>query len=215
MSIDFWGGLRNALGAWHEVQLHALGAIIPDVDEADITVVGNGIGHDTLELEKFLYNGIDPGNSQQDFVNNVLTKAGDRPIRTLTIDNHGDSGLQIISMGKDGAPDDSLYITPGSVDFQQWQRLRGHFAKDGMIQLMGCRVASGEQGPLLLQELAEITGVPVSGSVTITAPLLGKHGTMVTAYPDGHFVIDKSASDAEMDTFGGEEPGPGLSPDLK
>jgi hypothetical protein len=222
MGIDFSGlssFLRNTLDAWHGVQIHALNAVGiqggNDGSETNIVVTGNGTPDANL-FKHITNNTVDSGNTQQDTIDNILTNTGNKPIRILTIDNHGNSGYQYLSIGDKADGSDSLYLSPYTIDYGQWQRLKGHFAKDGMIQLQGCRVASGLYGPELLKELAMETGVPVQGNVTLGwgTLLTGEiiHGTTVTAYPDGRVVVDKSPLDPIVDFAGGY--GPGLSPNL-
>jgi hypothetical protein len=95
------------------------------------------------------------------------TSSGD--INALIFYGHGASGVQGVSMGKDGGGiKEQAAITAETLDdpgfSSQLRALAKNFSSDGVIVLHGCNVAEGEAGKSLLQKLSKITGVPVKGS---------------------------------------------------
>ena len=82
-------------------------------------------------------------------------------------------------------------LSSQNLDFvgPEMSRLRPYFAAHGAIQLMGCEVGAGTQGPMLLKALAMSVAVPVTAGVPLQ---LGGgdetwrfEGKTVTAFPFG------------------------------
>lgn len=159
------------------------------IDEAGSTAqVRVGNPDDVINT---LNNPVDPGTTQEELINNILSDADGRPIRKLIVSDHASPGSQTLTSG-----DTKMYLTPETLDLEQWSRLNGQFAEGGMIRLDGCKVAAGEEGQRLLQAMAVATGVPVQGGIVNQRTMIpGGEGTTVTAYPDGRIEVDKSWGD--------------------
>jgi hypothetical protein len=93
-------------------------------------------------------------NSIDALVDAVHKEMKDHPghIREMTIVGHGAPGYM--------SPGASRYLlTPAAV--ARLQELKIYFGSDGSVTLKGCQVARGAAGEQLLQQLADIWGVPV------------------------------------------------------
>ena len=92
-------------------------------------------------------------------VDNVLVKAGNKPIRRLNILDHAvikPNGEIGINVGKD-----EIILRTLPKYISELARLKGHFTSDGFVNLQHCQVGDNWK---LLQKLSAIFGVPVYAS---------------------------------------------------
>ena len=130
--------------------------------------------------EVLAFGEIDMRNTTQ-MVDDALGAAGDNPLGTLTITDHGGPGRQQIG-------DEQLSVAalndPEHPEMREaMQRLYGHFGEDGKINLGGCEVGAGPEGEALAREVVGLTGVPVSAGLETQNPLPGYEGPVLTCYP--------------------------------
>jgi Domain of unknown function (DUF4347) len=111
-------------------------------------------------------------------VDEVIKKAGNRPIGRLNIlDHSSEYGMEF---GEDG-------VTESNIDNYRTQlkRLRGKFTKNGFVHLKGCDVG---QNHALIVELAKILGVSVyAGTGTQNNVFRTQLGDYVRGDPNGTF----------------------------
>lgn len=98
----------------------------------------------------------------------IQERAIREPIRLLRIHGHGEPGVQLISSGTTFPPEQPSYAISGD-EFDKIKddlsRLIGYFTMDADVILMGCNVAKGEKGKELLQNLANLWRVPITGGI--------------------------------------------------
>ena len=123
---------------------------------------------------------IDMRNTSQ-MVDDALASAGDHPLGTLTITDHGGPGRQQIG---DELMTAAALRDPEHPEMREaLSRLYGHFGEDGRINLGGCEVGAGPEGEELAREMVAIAGVPVSAGLETQNPLPGYEGPVLTCYP--------------------------------
>ena len=107
------------------------------------------------------------GDSVIQMVERLRQRASNSPIKLLRFHGHGFPGFQAIASGKIQRPHSMAAISTDH--FQSLRnilgRLSGQFAGGAYVYLMGCNVASGDKGKQLLQNLAGLWRVPVTGAV--------------------------------------------------
>lgn len=114
----------------------------------------------------------------REFVEAVKLKAGERPIRRLTITAHGAPGALIL--GDQAISTLSLYSR-----LKPLTELAPLFGEGGHVVLNSCNVAEGEKGDQLLYVLSELFGVPVTAATRIQYLLIpGLEGTTKTMTRD-------------------------------
>jgi hypothetical protein len=106
------------------------------------------------------------GESINEMVQKLINQTNGTQIKLLRIHGHGFPGFQAVASGKIRKPHQMAAIT---IDhFQKikisLQRLKTSFSKAGEVYLMGCNVAEGNKGEELLQNLANLWGVPITGA---------------------------------------------------
>lgn len=125
-------------------------------------------------------------------VDSAVENAGDDPIDSVEFKSHGHANWQQVGSGPGGTLKSPL-TEEQKADFA---RLGAAMAPDGVILLAGCQVAAnfedGPQGISLMIEVAQAANRAVCAGVAIQLPIDGIEGTRVTAYPDGHYVVDTS-----------------------
>jgi hypothetical protein len=132
-------------------------------------------------------------------VDAVVDNADGEPIDRVEFKSHGTANWQQVAAGAGGVLRSPLTESQRSA----FQRLGQHMSPGGVIVLAGCQVAGqfqkGAAGIPLMLEVAECAGVAVEAGVAIQLPLDGIEGTMITAYPDGTYVIDTSVGQQLFD----------------
>ncbi|MBM3762572.1 MAG: DUF4347 domain-containing protein [Acidobacteria bacterium] len=136
--------------------------------------------------------GVGSSNAVGDLVQRII--AGGRPIKIglLRIFGHGGRGQQMLTAGRNvggGAVDNASALSPLiTLRFRnQLTQAASSFRPYGSVELHGCRVADGDMGRLLLRDLAEEWGVPVTAGIRQQHVGNGQtfrfEGPTVTAYP--------------------------------
>ena len=126
-------------------------------------------------------------------INEIVSRAGQlNSIDLFQLHGHGGGGIQNISGGHaDGTPDLAA-ISHGNFDQirSDLGRLTSYFTLDARIELMGCSVASNQDGEELLVKLARLWGLPVKAGVQLQYSnqpdeVFVFEGPVTVAYPDG------------------------------
>lgn len=132
-------------------------------------------------------------------VDAVIDNAAGEPIDRVEFKSHGNDNWQAIAAGAGGVLRSPLTEQQRAA----FRRLGQHMSPSGVIVLAGCQVAAqfqqGAAGIPLMLEVAECAGVDVEAGVAIQLPLDGIEGTVITAYPDGTFVMDTSVGQQLFD----------------
>lgn len=130
-------------------------------------------------------------------VDNVLAQAGDRPIGTLKIAAHAESGTLYLGQGMETRTI-GLHAWPEALE--EFARLRDHFAPSGRVEFHACNFAEFDRGQAMIGQLAAVLGVPVSaGSRIQFGANPGLEGSTWTAIPDaeGHVEMFRIPSDSD------------------
>jgi peptidoglycan hydrolase-like protein with peptidoglycan-binding domain len=102
-------------------------------------------------------------------MNMIATRAkGAGTVALLRFHGHGGPGGQNVSAGDsaDGAAHmAAIDVTNLPFILPALMSIRHVFAPFGSVQMHGCQVGGGKKGPVLLQSLANIWGVPVSAGI--------------------------------------------------
>jgi hypothetical protein len=131
-------------------------------------------------------------NAVASMVDQVILRAGATgTIDLLRLHGHGSAGSMYVAAGEEDQDRNLSSInvfTRGAGP--SVRRLRAYFAPGGRAMLLGCEVASGRAGKLLIKSLADVWNVPVSaGSRTQyggnAATTFRFEGPVYTAYPGG------------------------------
>jgi len=106
------------------------------------------------------------GESVNEMVQKLITRVNGSPIKLLRIHGHGFPGFQAVASGKIRHPHPLAAISNKHFEKVKspLRRLKTNFFKGGEVYLMGCNVGEGSEGEQLLQKLANLWGVPVSGA---------------------------------------------------
>ncbi len=138
--------------------------------------------------------------SVPDLVEQVRGRVGDQSLGHLQIYGHGNEGMQILSNhdGQGTAADGDLaYVTAQALCAegedestcdpyltQALAELGPLFdTEEGQATLHGCHTGYGKEGEALVQELAELWGVPVSAAESIQRAMPGLEGNEITCTP--------------------------------
>lgn len=132
----------------------------------------------------------------------IARAAGAGRIAILRINGHGGSGLQNVTGGKIDGARHMAGISNGNIAYltPALSRLQPYFATFGSAELLGCEVAHGSSGLLLLQRLANIWGVPVTAGTKIQTGTFSFTGPTRSAFPGGGTV--KSWSSVQQEVAG-------------
>ena len=170
-----------------------------DITAIDDSEGGFGAPDNDLYWSAVFDSGEVPFTNVASMVDGILAQAGDRPIGTLRIEAHSESG--VMYAGIKGGDIVSRY---SFLDFApQFSRLAGHFAPDGRVEIHGCNFAEFGGGEALLAEFSKLWGVPVTAPRQLQLALIpGMEGSTVTVMPDGkggtQLVEQPSAMDGVM-----------------
>jgi len=137
--------------------------------------------------------GIGASNGVGLLVCRILQAGQTKQLGLLRIFGHGGKGLQMISAGRGGIPggaaEHAAALTPTITRRMrpELKRAAAAFRTYGSAELHGCRVADGSMGRLLLKDLADEWGVPITAAVDRQRVGGGKtlrfEGRTVTAFP--------------------------------
>ncbi len=124
-----------------------------------------------------------------DMVDKILHRLGSDKLRRLRVFGHGGAGMQGLGNSRDAVrtyATERLLTVQGSqlLHGETLRQLQGKFEAGGWVELRGCQVGSDSSGGLLLQELANLWGVPVKAGVPTQHPGGGFEGTVVVAWPN-------------------------------
>lgn len=100
----------------------------------------------------------------------IQERAIREPIKLLRIHGHGLPGIQSISSGlilPPKQPFSAISVDEFDKLKEELIKLKGYFSMEADVILMGCNVAKGEKGVKLLQVLANLWGVPVTGGIKV------------------------------------------------
>ena len=168
------GNFAESLRAGHQFGVIALG----DMARAGHPVSSTGIGSST---------GVGM------LVGRIVSAGASNRIGLLRIFGHGNRGMQMVTAGVGGMPGGAAAhgaaLTPSVT-----RRMRGEltraasaFRPYGSAELHGCHVGQGDEGGLLLRDLAAVWGVPVTAAVQLQRVGRGRtfrfEGPTITAYP--------------------------------
>ncbi len=180
-----------------------------DIDETVVAIVAGKTGEQIaadkhqygirakVELEKYGQAvssiGIGASNGVGLLVSRIVQAGQSKPLGLLRIFGHGGKGLQMINAGRGGMPggaaEHASALTP-TITRQmrpELKRAASAFRSYGSAELHGCRVADGSMGRLLLKDLADEWGVPVTAAVDRQrvggGTTLRFEGRTVTAFP--------------------------------
>jgi len=137
--------------------------------------------------------GIGASNGVGLMVSRILQAGQSKQLGLLRIFGHGGKGLQMISGGRGGIPggagEHAAALTPTITRRMrpELKKVATVFRPYGSAELHGCRVADGSTGRLLLKDLAEEWGVPVTAAIDRQHVGRGKtmrfEGRTMTAFP--------------------------------
>lgn len=137
--------------------------------------------------------GIGASNGVGLLVSRIVQAGQAKQLGLLRIFGHGGKGLQMISGGKGGIPggagEHAAALTPTITRRMrpELKRVAAAFSPYGSAELHGCRVADGSTGRLLLKDLAEEWGVPVTAALDRQHVGRGQtmrfEGRTITAFP--------------------------------
>ncbi|GEM_PF-4422265 len=121
-------------------------------------------------------------------VDEVIRRVGrSRRIRLLRIHGHGNQTAQLVGGWEVFGIGPALTLPNLGLLRPTLKRLAPWFSPLGRAQLMGCNVGQAPFGPMLLQGLADIWGVPVSAGKDLQYSGNGNgvsyEGPVETAYP--------------------------------
>ncbi len=137
--------------------------------------------------------GIGASNGVGLLVSRIVQAGRTKQLGLLRIFGHGGSAMQMISAGRGGMPggaaEHAAALTPAITRRMrpELKRAAAAFRSYGSAELHGCRVADGPMGRLLLKDLADEWGVPVTAAVDRQrvggGMTLRFEGRTVTAFP--------------------------------
>jgi len=129
-----------------------------------------------------------------DAARRIIASVKPGSIALLRFFGHGDAGDQGISAGKAASTADTAIIHSNVVKPRYRQLLypiRMYMCPYGSAELHGCNIGRGHKGTLLLQQLADLWGVPVSGGIPYqydagsNRAVFCFEGNVKTLYPHG------------------------------
>jgi peptidoglycan hydrolase-like protein with peptidoglycan-binding domain len=137
--------------------------------------------------------GVGASNGVGQMVARAIQAGQSTKLGLLRVFGHGGRGIQVISAGRGAIPGGSgehqSALTPTVVRHMraEMRRMAVAFQPYGSAELHGCRVADGDPGRLLLKDLAEAWGVPVTAGIQKQHVGSGQtfrfEGRTLTAYP--------------------------------
>ena len=137
--------------------------------------------------------GIGVSNGVGLLVSRIVQAGQAKQLGLLRIFGHGGKGLQMISGGRGGMPggaaEHAAALTPTITRRMrpELKRAAAAFRPYGSAELHGCRVADGSTGRLLLKDLADEWGVPVTAALDRQHVGRGRtlrfEGKTLTAFP--------------------------------
>lgn len=137
--------------------------------------------------------GVGSSNAVGVLVSRIVSAGAARKIGLLRIFGHGGRGLQMVAAGRGGMPggaaEHQAALTPTVTRRMRSELCRAAvaFQPYGSAELHGCNVGSGSVGQLLLRDLAQEWGVPVTAGVGKQFVGRGRtfrfEGPTITVYP--------------------------------
>ena len=168
------GNFPQSLREGHQFGVIALG----DMARAGNPVSSTGIG---------MSNGVGL------LVSRIVSAGATNKIGLLRLFGHGNRGMQMVSAGTGGMPGGAAAhgaaLTPSVTRRMRSELFRAAlaFRPYGSAELHGCHVGQGDEGKLLLRDLAAAWGVPVTAAVQLQRVGRGRsfrfEGPTITAYP--------------------------------
>lgn len=161
LNLSTWLALLN-------LPTHALRLSIIDlVDQTSSTFLSHENDADNIRSEgghPIILNGNPEGVEVA--VNEIVSVANGRPVVLLRIHGHGGDGDISFSTGEGADPDQLSSINPTNLERLRpvLERLRPLLYPYGCIQFMHCLVAHSSVGEGLLDDMANMLSVPVTGA---------------------------------------------------
>jgi peptidoglycan hydrolase-like protein with peptidoglycan-binding domain len=208
ITADGWYGNKTTSAVWAFQKYHSLGQdgivgrftweefmtvsglqtidVVDATDDPELEAVDiRNAGGDPIVLSG-MSNGVTVAMDQ------VVGRAnGAGSVALLRFHGHGAPGDMGVSSGKGEGVSILSDIAVGNFSkiLPALMKIKHIFCKFGSVQLHGCKVAGGVDGPILLNKLATLWGVPVTGGV-MDQKGGGKttfvfEGPTITAFPSG------------------------------